>query len=350
LWVMPATTVFIGLAQWLVAGHNTTVPAQEVWPWVFKLAALGSMVALLALWQVRLYHRLFRAWSVAEGWPKSFRPVFKEGMGLWLAMAMVCYAVCQDGVWLVWLYWPLLAWGWALPKRALIKIALLTTGLCSVALWAWPPTTSRLAWVPMVMLTGVAVWALYRLQRWVGKQTHALDDLASMASTDALTGLINRREFNQRLTAEIARARRHQHPLTLALFDIDHFKHINDAFGHPVGDQLLRELGALLLANVREHDLPARYGGEEFALILPVTTLEAGVDLTERLRMLVARHVFCLPDMPVGVTISVGVALFHSQEDTQFTFVERADAALYAAKHNGRNQVVAGIEPLSNPT
>jgi diguanylate cyclase (GGDEF)-like protein len=169
--------------------------------------------------------------------------------------------------------------------------------------------------------------------------------LQSLAATDGLTGLINRRQFNHQLHSEIARARRHKAPLSLALFDIDDFKKINDVYGHPVGDRILKELGTLILQNVRESDTPARYGGEEFALILPETRQTEAYELLERIRALVERTVFCLPDNPLTSTISVGVAQLDFKEASAFEIVETADTALYEAKKQGKNRVVFGVVP-----
>lgn len=173
--------------------------------------------------------------------------------------------------------------------------------------------------------------------------------LQSLATTDGLTGLINRRQFNHRLQAEMARARRHNSPLSLALFDLDDFKKVNDLYGHPVGDRILKELGLLISENIRESDVAARYGGEEFALILPETKLIEAYDLLERLRSLVERSVFCLPDNPLTATISIGVAQV-SEDHTAFSLIEEADAALYEAKHQGKNRVIYGVVPTPKIT
>jgi diguanylate cyclase (GGDEF)-like protein len=169
--------------------------------------------------------------------------------------------------------------------------------------------------------------------------------LQSLAATDALTGLINRRQFNHQLDAELARARRYRKPLSLALFDIDDFKKINDFYGHPTGDRILKELGALITVNVRESDIPARYGGEEFALILPETSQIDAHEILERLRAMVEHTVFCLPDNPMTITISVGVAQLDPEQPKSFVLIENADAALYEAKRQGKNQVIYGILP-----
>lgn len=178
------------------------------------------------------------------------------------------------------------------------------------------------------------------VSRLVRTHTSEVGKLQSMAATDVLTGLTNRRQFNSRLHEEIARARRHETPLTLALFDLDDFKRLNDFYGHPVGDRILRELGKLVRQNIRESDLPSRYGGEEFALILPETRETEGYELLERIRLLVAQTVFCLPENPLTITVSVGVAQLEPRQHTAFELVELADKALYEAKKQGKNQVV----------
>ncbi len=169
--------------------------------------------------------------------------------------------------------------------------------------------------------------------------------LQSLAATDGLTGLINRREFNHRLDAEIARAKRYRKHLSLALFDIDDFKKINDLYGHPIGDRILKELGQLIKDNVREADIAARYGGEEFALVLPETGQIDAYELLERLRALIERTVYCLPDTPMTATISVGVAQLDPDHARAYELIEKADAALYEAKRQGKNQVVYGVTP-----
>jgi diguanylate cyclase (GGDEF)-like protein len=170
--------------------------------------------------------------------------------------------------------------------------------------------------------------------------------LQSLAATDGLTGLINRRQFNHRLDTEIARARRYRNPLSLALFDIDDFKKINDLYGHPIGDRILGELGRLIIANVRESDIPARYGGEEFALILPETLRMDAYELLERLRSLIEGTVFCLPDNPMTVTVSVGVTQMEGDRPQAYELIEAADAALYDAKKQGKNRVIPQRHPM----
>jgi two-component system cell cycle response regulator len=132
------------------------------------------------------------------------------------------------------------------------------------------------------------------------------------------------------------------HPVSALLVDIDHFKRINDTFGHDVGDEVLREFAVRLATNVRAIDLACRYGGEEFVVIMPDTQLKDALRIAERLRLHVSGTPFRVLGLaePLTVTISVGVACTLGADDTQEALLKRADAAVYEAKAHGRNQVV----------
>ncbi|RMF57352.1 MAG: GGDEF domain-containing protein [Calditrichaeota bacterium] len=162
-----------------------------------------------------------------------------------------------------------------------------------------------------------------------------------MSLTDPLTGLFNRRYFENYLHSEVARAKRFNHPISLVMLDVDHFKHFNDQLGHTNGDQLLKELADLLTRTVRCSDVVARYGGEEFCVILPEISTEGAVSFSERLRHAVYQHPFDKREVqPEGhVTISLGAATFPSDAQVTNELVEKADFALYRAKNRGRNQV-----------
>jgi diguanylate cyclase (GGDEF)-like protein len=160
------------------------------------------------------------------------------------------------------------------------------------------------------------------------------------ALVDSLTGLANRRLSTAALEKELARAQRFEEPLTLVLADIDDFKRINDRWGHPTGDDVLRAFAARMRESVREIDLAGRWGGEEFALLLPGTDLEGGRRLAERIRELVEARPLKGPDgEPIRVTASFGVASF-PELSTQKDLVAAADAALYEAKRSGKDRVV----------
>jgi diguanylate cyclase (GGDEF)-like protein len=174
--------------------------------------------------------------------------------------------------------------------------------------------------------------------------------LEQMAMKDGLTGLFNRRAFDQLLSQEVKAAERYRSPICLLLGDVDHFKAINDRFGHPVGDALLKEIAALLTESLREVDRVARYGGEEFAIILPRTDVASGTVLANRIRERIERHVFMVERLPIHLTLSLGVAGY-AQVSMRTTeeLIDATDRALYQAKAHGRNRVEVQEERTPGP-
>jgi len=160
-----------------------------------------------------------------------------------------------------------------------------------------------------------------------------------LSTTDPLTGLSNRRHFDAAAKLEIMRARRYGRPLSAVMMDIDHFKRVNDTFGHPVGDRVLVALSGLCLGLARKMDLKARLGGEEFCLLLPETSMESARVLAERLRADIEALPFDAGGRAFRVTASLGIAGYAAGEELE-TLLVRADGALYAAKESGRNRVV----------
>ena len=177
-----------------------------------------------------------------------------------------------------------------------------------------------------------------------------LERVKRIGLTDPLTGVNNRRFFDQRLQEEVARALRHDVPLSCLLLDIDHFKNINDTYGHPLGDRVLTDAAAIMRAQLRGSDLLARYGGEEFAALLTHTHKPAALEIAERIRSAIAEHEFLTTDGgSLRATLSIGVAtLQHQGNDVSGEggrLVSAADAALYAAKRGGRNRVCSDDSP-----
>ncbi len=173
-----------------------------------------------------------------------------------------------------------------------------------------------------------------------------VNEARAEALTDALTGLNNRHAYDLRIAQEYARWKRYHFDMSLILLDIDHFKKINDNFGHKAGDTVLNVLGGLIKEEVREVDCPARYGGEEFAVLLPETKLADAYSVAEKIRRMIATKGFHSRNLPVTVTTSCGVAQF-KQQDTPNTVFERADAALYAAKRDGRDRCYTEEKTIS---
>lgn len=165
------------------------------------------------------------------------------------------------------------------------------------------------------------------------------EDLRAQASTDPLTSVANRRTFDASGRRELERARRYNKPFVTILIDIDHFKKVNDTYGHDIGDLVLKEIAKVCAAQLRGTDIFARYGGEEFVALLPETDLKSGIILAERLRQGIALQPIFTPKGPLVVTASLGLATYSAQDKTLDDVVKRADDMLYVAKRNGRNRV-----------
>ncbi|MDD2851308.1 MAG: diguanylate cyclase [Desulfuromonadaceae bacterium] len=161
------------------------------------------------------------------------------------------------------------------------------------------------------------------------------ETISRLAATDELTKLSNRRHFNETLPAALSASRRHGYPLSLIMIDLDHFKSVNDTFGHFEGDTVLIKFADLLRDIIRAEDVAARWGGEEFIIILPHTTSEAAAALAERIRLSCIENASAMH----GLSASFGVAQLQNGEDDN-SFIRRADDAMYRAKNEGRNRVV----------
>jgi diguanylate cyclase (GGDEF)-like protein len=167
------------------------------------------------------------------------------------------------------------------------------------------------------------------------------EEIYRLTILDSLTGVHNKRFFLEFLEREISRAQRHSATLALVLFDLDHFKRVNDVHGHLAGDEVLKSIGQRLRPRIRREDLLARYGGEEFACVLPDTTRAGAGIFAEALRILVEREPVIHQGTRIPITISLGVAVLTPDDPASANeLIKRADAMLYEAKRRGRNQVV----------
>ncbi len=188
-----------------------------------------------------------------------------------------------------------------------------------------------------------------RRRRYHRKLRSMLQSSVSMAFTDSLTGIYNRRYMNNHLDRKIVEIEQSAKPVSVMLFDIDFFKQINDTYGHGAGDTVLRELAQRVSDNVRDFDLVARYGGEEFVVIMPNATPDEAFSVAERIRNVIQRTEYTIDgrDEPLSVTISVGVATTTDPNELADSLIARADKALYEAKRSGRNQ--SRSAELDNP-
>ena len=197
-----------------------------------------------------------------------------------------------------------------------------------------------LGFIP-VLLTGISLFSLLSFT------LEAIQDSIELARTDGLTGLLNRRAFDDELAIAVMRVERYRYPqdLSLITLDIDNFKHLNDTYGHPAGDRVIRAVSVILLNTSRRVDRVARIGGEEFAIVLSDTNSTAALRLAERLRQAISS------DNSTGITCSAsfGVACLQSTEKSPEALLHAADGALYAAKAAGRNCVRYALDPNRDP-
>lgn len=168
------------------------------------------------------------------------------------------------------------------------------------------------------------------------------EDLRRLATTDPLTGVNNRRRYTEISERELTRCKRYRHPLCVLMLDADHFKNINDTYGHEVGDRVLKALADACTGELRDVDVLGRFGGEEFTVTLPETPLETALEAAERLRVKLAETTVKLEDgQDISFTVSIGASCLNGQEEGLADLLNRADAALYNAKEQGRNKVVS---------
>ena len=200
-------------------------------------------------------------------------------------------------------------------------------------------------WVFAAIVLFIAFFGYELFRHWQNSQDSLLAELhranqhlETLATTDGLTGLLNRRAADRRLAAEWQRARRSHHGSAMVLLDIDHFKDINDRHGHPAGDAALRQLASVIQSVMREMDFAARYGGEEFLVVLPDTDEQGAHSFAERLRLQVAATPVQHEGESFAMQISLGVAVVREDEAHYEPWVSRADRALYRAKQGGRNR------------
>ena len=254
---------------------------------------------------------------------------------------------------------------------ALTGVALLSTAIVMVAMHRWSPdplspTTDLANFLVLSILlpaTSVVTINLGRLRQKLKSQrlelTEALARIQELAMKDALTGLFNRRHTEKIIDTEIARSARTGRGFSIAVVDLDHFKRVNDRYGHPAGDEVLRHFADLAQRVLRTADVIARWGGEEFLIVLPESTYPGACIAMERLIDAVRRARVPTEAGEIAFTLSAGVAVWRSDESTG-ALVARADAALYRAKDQGRDRVeidtslphapVPATHPIASPT
>lgn len=206
--------------------------------------------------------------------------------------------------------------------------------------------------IPLMSSTGEVTHLCLIVYDVTDNATHKKDlqqansELAVLSQTDGLTGLFNRTHWENCLQAEYKRWMRSHHASCLVMVDIDHFKNVNDTYGHMVGDEVIRHISSLIREHVRETDISGRYGGEEFAILLADTPIENAQVFAERLRQEVAKSIVKYNDIEVKYTISLGLAEIDNSIKNYEAWIECSDAALYRSKESGRNKVT--LHPKQN--
>jgi diguanylate cyclase (GGDEF)-like protein len=206
----------------------------------------------------------------------------------------------------------------------------------------------------LVVMLGLFITVYYLIKRDTAEHARLEHKLRLLATRDGLTRLLNRRELNHRLRIEAERFQRYRRPVSFLLFDVDHFKSVNDRYGHQTGDEVLRWIARRVRETIRAVDVAARYGGEEIAVILPEVTSHEALMLAERLRKTISAQPCVITQndgktAEIFVTISIGLAEFSQANSSDEAVIKIADKALYQAKHQGRNRVVVYKETVREP-
>ncbi|MDQ7843606.1 MAG: GGDEF domain-containing protein [Armatimonadota bacterium] len=311
------------------------------------LIALGATVVLqCAVWLI-----LRLGWDRAIAWDPHYLYVPMAAAIFSLNLYAYLAPPLRPLLLMVWFAMPAFMVGLAGAAGVLVMSTLMAAGyvasgvLLAARGYDLSPAFEAGVVVIFLITNGFTSVVYERLRRERIERRVLRQKLSELAITDPLTGLFNRRHFEEILRAEIARIARYGGHCSLAMIDLDFFKHYNDTLGHLAGDALLKELSALLAGHLRVSDVFARYGGEEFGLIMVNTAKDEAILAMERLRLLVERYPFRGGDIqPSGrLTISAGIASCPEDGLDYEELVRKADAALYAAKRLGRNRVEAAL-------
>jgi diguanylate cyclase (GGDEF)-like protein len=308
----------------LLAPHPAEVDAAGAWAVV-----LGSAAVAGVYW---LGRDSLPSWSLL--------------VGVALGTVMISYGVYINGerdggaAALNELYyvWPIVFAAYYFRVWELVLEIVLVAGCYAFVLHLIDPGSIAVTrWLIVVTMVAGVGGLISRLQARVDE---LVSRLSETARRDVLTGLLNRRGFEERLDAELARATRAERPVALILGDVDHFKSVNDQLGHPAGDAVLLRLAGILQRVGRRGDTVARFGGEEFVFIVPDADADKAFELAERARLAIQRG---FAGDPVPLTASFGTVAFPADGTTAESLLERADRALYAAKHGGRNRSTRAV-------
>jgi two-component system cell cycle response regulator len=343
--VARARLAIVGLVLITPTVKMFQAPDYPVYRWGFMVTLLAAIAALL-IWRA-LRQGWWRPWI---GFASSALDVSFVSAALTIFAVVGSPLVALNSTVTFEIYFlAILATSLRYDARICLSVGLLAI-LQFGALWAWAAATYDLRdpgyaagvgyYIPinnatrMILMGGAVLLALGLVRR--------AQRLLFLAARDRLTGLYNRGHFDGALELEVERSQRYQHPLALAVLDVDHFKRINDEFGHPVGDAVLRALAERLTTSLRRTDLAARWGGEEFMLLFPETTVaEAGARIAVLRAELESGPLVLADGRRIGIGFSAGIAGLPDDAGTAEILVARADARLLAAKRAGRGRTLS---------
>lgn len=319
-----------------------------------SLSALAALLAITLAVQALMWLVPHRGWDERLSWDPHFQILPMLSYILLLNVYLFFSPATRQLVLMAWFIALLFLAGTAGMGEVVLLAALMAGGyVTALALSPWRPPEATLidAMAMAVVFWFINVYAgvlFRRLKRERSEMKSLRHRLSELALTDSLTGLPNRRRFEEALAAERARAERYGGRFCVAMLDVDHFKNYNDRRGHPAGDDLLRQLGDTLRAGLRTGDLMARYGGEEFAALMLNTGRTEALHVLDRLRGMVENMAFEGREVQPGgrLTISAGLSEWPEGGRDEEALLASADTALYRAKAAGRNRVVVS-EPLA---
>ena len=355
--VCSAIAATIGVGTLVVEGAVPWAEFVANWGtwWHGDNAGIIIITPLILTWSVR--HAI--TWTPAKLW---------EAAGFTLSLLLVSYLVFGHGS----QYWSSLPFTflilpfiiWAAFRFTRREVTTAIAAVCAIAVWYTGAghgpfaldslnlsLLSLLTFIGTVVITGLVLSAaVAERSLTMAKLSEAMRELQEQARTDPLTGLANRRHLWESLQLEWIRSRRRKSPLAVVMIDLDHFKKVNDTFGHDAGDQVLVDVAVLLKAHVRASDLACRFGGEEFALVLPDVGLDAVRRRAEGIREAIGRLEPTHRERRLGrITASIGIALFPEHAVDPEALLRAADQALYEAKSTGRDRVVISSLLPSRP-
>ena len=336
------------IAQIELRGFSRTLAELE---WLLLVLVLLYFVLpttfILDRWSMLLAMAVYAVFVISFRYSKLFthETQWKLAVEAWAITIFITWCVYQTGgiesplmnLYLLVLIFSALTLGKIVTLLVFVLISTVYFYFAHIAHYSEPLTLARFA--EMAMTFAPYLLVAYLTSLLAADLRHAREGLEELSDTDELTGLKNRRGFNNALQAEIKKSVRYNRPFSILMMDSDNLKPVNDRFGHAIGDKLIMTIGQVIQESLRETDVLARYGGDEFVVILTETTEEHAADVAERIRTAVENTSFSAQGERVSSTISIGVSGFSKESPGEEEIMLRADRKLYESKQRGKNTV-----------